>query len=305
MKTTPSKAGKGLGHSVLSRLLWTVELLQGGLQAVANALRFKLAVRYQFKWRPDDIYIATFPKSGTTLVQMILYQLTTEGRMDFPHIDAVAPWIEARFLKGGHRQLEALPSPRVFKTHLPFHRVPQGARCIYVLRDLPAVAVSAYHHVRMMNGQVPLDRFIRRFAAGKTSIGSWGEHTASWWPHRHDPDVLFLTFEELVKDLEGTVRRIAEFCAIELDEARLPEILDRCSLSSMRAHQEKFDPRFAGNLDGPERFIRQGSVAGWREEVTSEQRELLEQAQAAVAAKLGWSETRPRPALDVGRGTSS
>lgn len=43
--------------------------------------------RLTFETLPDDIYISTYPKSGTTLMQMIVYQLTTDGRMDFLHIN--------------------------------------------------------------------------------------------------------------------------------------------------------------------------------------------------------------------------
>lgn len=39
-----------------------------------------------FGARETDIYVVTFPKSGTTLMQMIIYQLTTQGNMDFQHL---------------------------------------------------------------------------------------------------------------------------------------------------------------------------------------------------------------------------
>ena len=104
-----------------------------------------------FQPRPDDIFVVTYPRSGTTWTQMILYQLTTDGRMDFAHITQVCPWFE-RALKAG-RDLDALPGPRVFKSHLPYRRIPKGpCRYIYVARDGKDVAVSYYHFYRSHMG---------------------------------------------------------------------------------------------------------------------------------------------------------
>ena len=174
VRESRSSAGRPPGGQiVLNGPLSAVEHLQRWLEAAEHALRFQIAVRYQFKLRPDDIFIVTFPKSGTTLMQMIPYQLTTDGGMDFPHIDAVSPWIETRFIRGEYKELEDLPSPRVFKSHLPYRRIPKGVRCIYILRDLRSVAISAFHHLRMVSGRdAPLDRFIKYSVAGKSTLGS-------------------------------------------------------------------------------------------------------------------------------------
>ena len=48
----------------------------------------------EFGERDDDIYVVTYPKSGTTLMQMMLYQLTTDGKIDFKHIYDVSPWTD-------------------------------------------------------------------------------------------------------------------------------------------------------------------------------------------------------------------
>lgn len=45
----------------------------------------------------DDVFLVTYPESGTTLLQMMLYQMTSDGT---------------------GRSLDAMPSPRIFKTHL-------------------------------------------------------------------------------------------------------------------------------------------------------------------------------------------
>lgn len=62
--------------------------------------------------RDGDIFIVTYPRSGTTLMQMILYQLTTDGGMDFEHISEPCPYFERAI--ANRRDLEALPSPRIF-----------------------------------------------------------------------------------------------------------------------------------------------------------------------------------------------
>ena len=64
----------------------------------ADRLRFE-QYKLEFGERDDDIYITTYPKSGTTVMQVILYQLTTKGDMGFKHIYDVSPWIEMHHLK--------------------------------------------------------------------------------------------------------------------------------------------------------------------------------------------------------------
>ena len=70
--------------------------------------------------RDEDIYIITFLKSGTTWMQMICYQLLTEGDMDFNHIYDVSPWLSNAATTGGDvEKINELPSTRFFKCHDP------------------------------------------------------------------------------------------------------------------------------------------------------------------------------------------
>jgi len=46
----------------------------------------RLSRELLFVPRPGDIYIVSYPRSGTTWLQMILYQLTSDGSMGFDHI---------------------------------------------------------------------------------------------------------------------------------------------------------------------------------------------------------------------------
>ncbi len=62
------------------------------LTETRRPLEFIRLAHVDFNIRPDDIFIVTYPRSGTTWMQMILYQLTTDGKMNFPHISKVCPW---------------------------------------------------------------------------------------------------------------------------------------------------------------------------------------------------------------------
>ncbi len=240
-----------------------------------------------FKPRRDDIYIATYPKSGTTLLQMMLYQLTTDGEMGFPHINAVCPWIEMEIFKQSVAALEALPSPRCFKTHLLHRQLPRRGRFLYVVRDVRDVAVSAFHNARRLGREVSLERFTAEFLeSGWGASTTWFEHLRSWWPHRRDPEVLFLSYEEVIADLPGTVRRVAAFCGLPLREEEMPRIVERCGLAFMKRHEEKFDNRFHDVRPGYAGFIRRGEATAG-EDLDPRQRALLERKLSELARELG------------------
>jgi hypothetical protein len=227
-----------------------------------------------FRPRPDDIFVVTYPRSGTTWTQMILYQLTTDGRMDFAHITQVCPWLE-RGLKAG-QDLDVLPGPRVFKSHLTYRRIPKGpCKYLYVARDGKDVAVSYYHFYRSHMGyKGNFDEFFAKFLDGDVSYGPWLRHVAGWWAHRSDPNVLFLRYEDLVHDLAGSLRRIADFCGLDVAPERFPGILERCGFAFMKAHEAQFDPLLGMLWERgarPNAHLRTGRAGGCRDHFSPEQ----------------------------------
>ena len=245
------------------------------LSRVSSLVRDRLKyVRFRLVYqpRPTDIFIATYPKSGTTLVHMILYQLLTDGDMSVPHLNRFAPYLED-IVKGGaqvgdpaHRG--RLPGPRrIAKTHLPYNVVPKGCgRYIYVVRDGRDAAVSYYHHHRRNGYDKSFPVFFHEFLSGLDRFGSWFEHVEQWARNRDRLNVLYLKFEEMLADLEGAIRRVAAFCDIPIREEEMPRILEGCSFDFMRQHEAKLDVRTrrCGDLD-PENdhFVRKGKAGGW------------------------------------------
>jgi peroxiredoxin len=246
----------------------------------------------QFVPRPDDIFVVTYPRSGTTWMQMILYQLTTNGNMDFDHICQVCPWLE-RALRSG-TDLDSLPAPRIFKSHLSHRQIPKGpCKYLYVVRDGKDVAVSYYHfHQTHMRYTGSFEEFYEQFLKGELANGSWLRHVEGWWRRRKDANVLVLHYEDLVHDLEGAVRRIIAFLGLEVSPERFPHVLERCSFAYMKVHEHQLDPLTEMLYEQGFQLnshLRQGQVGGGKEQLTAEQAARFDLAFGARVRRMNGS----------------
>jgi hypothetical protein len=231
--------------------------------------------------RADDIFIASYPRSGTTWLQMIVWHLVTAGDVSFDHISQVIPFLEG--MAQQPRNGDGLPSPRIFKTHLPFQTVATWpGKFIYVARDGRDVLISCFHFERVYFGSTePFDAFFERFVTGHVLYGSWFSHVAAWTAHAGDSNLLCLTYEGLTMDFEASVRKAASFLQVTVEPERIRELQRRCSFASMRAIEQKFDAGVGRSLEtgrrhqahaaGPGSFVRQGRVGGWRDVLTAAQ----------------------------------
>jgi hypothetical protein len=194
--------------------------------------------------RPSDVLIATFPKCGTTWVQQIVHGLRTRGSMDFEEISMVIPWIERSPLLGIDINAPQVAEPRAFKTHLPWDQVPKGGRYISVLRDPTDALLSFYH---FMNGvmferdSVDVEGFYAAMFARHPLYGTYWSHVRSWWEQRRRQDVQILCFEDMKRDHEGAVRRIAAFIGISADEELIALSTRQSTIEFMREHERHFD----------------------------------------------------------------
>ncbi len=272
-------------------------LLAGGALFLPSALLGSRIALLSFVPRASDIFIVTYPKSGTNWMQMILYQLTTDGNMErLPHLLEATPWLEAPF--GRSRDMEDVAPPRIIKSHLSYKNIPKGpGKYIYVMRDGKDVVVSHYYQ----NQRIPVGfnttftKFFERWMRGWVDSGLWFAHVTGWWAHRNDPNVLFLRYEDLQRNGEGTIRRIATFCNITLDDARLARVLQRSSFAFMKQYEDKIDPMPFMSKDlgitplSFERasFLRKGTVGDWKAHLSPQQRARFDQEFNRRLAPLG------------------
>lgn len=227
-----------------------------------------------FKARPTDVLITTAPKAGTTWMQQILHQLRSGGDDSFESIFDVVPWIEypnpERDWRTRIAAFERLPDPRIFKTHCTRQQTPGAdiVRIVLTSRDPRDCCVSMYHHQMNLSdaaratfdlaAPASFDEFFDRWMG----FGAWYRNVASWWPHRGDPNVLWLRYEDLVDDLEQGIDRLLPFLGWRLDPAARARVLEYCSFAWMKRHSDRFTTRLpSGELSfKPKSFIRKGAI---------------------------------------------
>ena len=255
---------------------------------------FDSTIWNDFKFRNDDIIIATYAKSGTTWMQQIVAQMLFNGDPDLA-VAEMSPWLDLRVPPKEVKlpQVEAQTHRRIIKTHLPLDALVYSpkAKYIYIGRDGRDVLWSMYnHHVNANQawyaalndtpGRVgppiePPPADIRQYwrdwmdRDGHPFWSFW-DNLRAWWKIRELPNVLFIHFNDLKRDMPGEMRRIGRFLDIPLDEARWPAILEYCSFDWMKKNAAKSVPLGGAFWDGgAEVFINKGINGRWRDTLTA------------------------------------
>ena len=238
-----------------------------------------------------DVFVATYPKCGTTWMQYIVYLLLHDAQ-PLPagqRLDAVFPHLE----EVGADVVRALPEPRLIKTHLPFERTPwhAGARYVCVVRNPFDCAVSFYHHTRGFVRHYDFadgtfDEFFECFIRGEVDFGDYFDHLSSWLPHARDPNVLFLTYEQMLAEPGAAVVAVGEFLAgaaarVAAAPALVERIVAASSFDSMSRDQRRWSSERPANM--PE-FVRKGVVGDWTGQFSREQARRLA---AKFAERMG------------------
>ncbi len=237
---------------------------------------FDSACRYS----PDanDRLLVTYPKSGTTWVQNIIYLLLHEGRELRPdqRLDQYFPHLE----EVGAEVVRRLSPPRLIKTHLSPRRLSfaRAARYICVARNPFDCVVSFYHHTRGFPHhydfeQGTFDEFFECFLAGEVDFGDYFEHLAECMAASCADNVLFLTYEALQRDTAACVRAIAnhlggDAARAAADPRILAAVLRYSGIQAMRRDQQRWSSARPADQTP---FVRRGRVGDWQRVLSAEQ----------------------------------
>jgi aryl sulfotransferase len=250
--------------------------------------------------RAGDVIVCTPAKTGTTWTQQIVSLLIFKSP-ETRSIMKAAPWFDARFLPLDESvaMLEAQTHRRSIKTHLSFDALPvyDEVKYIHVGRDGRDVVMSWHNHcsgytdesLRVFDALGTEDETIARpYPRASHDIRVFFDNwmtegpearlrddfpasrffdvERSYWEKRREPNLLIVHYADMKADLEGEMRRIAQFLDIDIPEDLWPSLVDAATFDTMKKNGAALLPGTTARWDkGPDRFLNSGTNGRWRD----------------------------------------
>ncbi|XP_042495087.1 cytosolic sulfotransferase 8-like [Macadamia integrifolia] len=260
-----------------------------------------LAVQDHFKARSSDIILATNPKSGATWIKALVFATVNRSNYSIDNHPLLSqnshflvPFLEISPYQNQIPDLEILPSPRLFATHISYNSLPQSmidssCRIVYLCRNPKDVFVSMWHFMNKMRERLskpPLDvmKVFERFCNGVTHFGPFWDHVLGYWKAslERPQHVLFIKYEDFKADPGFHLKRLAQFMGYpfsyeEEKEGLVDEILRLCSFENMSSLEVNKTGEAPMGAFKNEAFFRKGKVGDWENYLTSVMIERLDQ----------------------------
>ena len=234
---------------------------------------------------------------------LLVFQTTTFDRsLDLisPWLDMLT-----RDIVSVREDLDAQTHRRFIKTHTPFDGLPHDSDATYICvgRDPRDVFRSWDNHManfdvkalvaareeavglddlpdefREMLAQGPPPRAeneIDRFwfwvddptpATDAMSLLATMRHLQTFWEARNQPNVVMLHYDDLQRDLEGEMRRLATRLDIDVPEDRWPELVEAATFENMRDRADSLAPDTSHAIwTSNQQFFHRGRTGRWRD----------------------------------------
>ncbi|MFS7956294.1 putative quercetin-3-sulfate 4'-sulfotransferase [Helianthus anomalus] len=266
---------------------WAVkQLLEGGILA-----------QQTFRAAPSDIFLCSFPKTGTTWVKSLAFAIVTREKYDESTnplltslVHECVPFLERDIEKiDDNHKNSNFP---LVATHLPYASLPESVlasncKIVYIYRNTKDVIVSLYHFLRealkLSMEDAPFEDAFDEFCQGICSSGPYWDHILGYWkaslerPER----ILFLKYEDLKRDPASNAKRLAEFIGypFSLDEEKagvVDNIINMCSFENLsNLEVNKTGTRKPGAIEN-RLYFRKAKDGDWKNYFTDEMKEKID-----------------------------
>ena len=274
------------------------------------------------------IWLASYPKSGNTLLRSILasYLFSNDGNLkldyiykirQFPSIDdfqklkidlsnekeVFQNFIEAKKIINKDKKIKFV------KTHSSLARINEcnftdfnnSLGAIYMVRDPRNVVTSFAHHYNLSIGQAvsvmidPKRWLVKTDLVYKTFMSSWSINYNSWKQMKNK--VLFVKYEDLLNRKKTTLIKIFKFLDelgfknLKLDMAKLNKVIESSDFSTMQKLEKNEDFK-EGVIDQEtgkrKTFFRLGPKNDWKQILDNKYREKIEIVFKKEMTELGY-----------------
>lgn len=272
-----------------------------------------------FPFREGDIVISSRSKTGTTWVQMICALLVFRSPELPDSLAHLSPWLDWLITPRDevYARLAAQEHRRFIKSHTPLDGIPVDPRVTYVVtgRHPLDMAVSLYHQganlnrarLRALTGQTGPVPEARRRPSLHEWLVAWVDtdadpresldslpgvmwHLTDAWYRRRTQDVVLVHYDDLSRDLDAQMRRLARRFGVAVPEETWPALVEAATFSHMRARAASTAPDASGILESQAAFYRRGSSGAGAETLTRAELEhyYARAAPMAPADLLAW-----------------
>ena len=235
--------------------------------------------------RPDDIFVVTPPKCGTTWTQTIVALLLSGDPDVETELSVKMPWVDIRIREMSEvaARLAAMTHRRSMKSHTPMDGLPldEQAHYICVFRHPLDAHFSYRKHVR----NIPMRWFdawypdddaegvtFRRFLDGGAEgfdgdampLAHIIQHYKAAAALADRPNVSLLHYADMSKDLAGTFAKLADVLNISHSPDVMAQLVQAATFDNMKANAERYAPSGGkGFMKSDSDFFHSGTSGKW------------------------------------------
>ena len=274
------------------------------------------------------IWLASYPKSGNTLLRSILatYFFSEDGIFNFNHLYKIGQFpslihfenlgintsdsdqIYSNIIKAQELINNSSKQLKFFKTHSALAKINNNnftdfkntLGAIYVIRDPRNVVTSFAHHYQIDSDEATKCLLNEKFwnykneKVPKTFLSSWKQNYNSW--KQFNDKTLFIKYEDLIKNKKTVLIRVFKFfeslgAKIELDMVKLNKVIKSTEFEKMKDMETKetFRESIVDKETGKKRpFFNLGPKNDWKKILSDENREKIEKAFREEMLELGY-----------------
>lgn len=238
----------------------------------------------ELEYGPGDVFIVSYPKVGTHWV-MDSVSMLKKGKAEVTQPDFTMLELTKSFDEFKERERNRLVVSHLWPQHLSENFQTNG-KFILQLRNPKDAAVSMFYHFRKSKEvrlQCSWADFIELFGRGQVIFGSFFDYYYNWqeFVSTHQDQVLIVYYEDMHKNYEKELRRMAAFLELNVTDETIQQIAIKGGNVQTVKDEIMKDPKAqelgkAMTDDGVLPFYRKGEVGDWKNHFTVAQNETFE-----------------------------